>query len=369
MSVYFSEPSNVFLLIQADRNTPLTGGFLTWEGRAIRSQRPPLEFPFSVTTLARSAHEATPVSPEPPASRPEPVNHSRMLRLGALAKLTPPKASMMTGWLAAAVVVMAVSAGMIYDESRREPQPPTVEVSTNPAPSPRPEPPAAPKDADADDAPVAAEPSITPPRAEPKKAGAAPAKSADRRSTPRAPLRAGAAPFVPPPMPHVLTKKADAAEPPALTSRPTGNSDALTALSGIAPTRTAVTPPFVSVTADPVTQPSGGGIASALSPSTRRNRAARFTPPAVLRPSLPEVPADVRSHLKREVLINVKVYVNPSGKVDFAELLSNGTGANRDLASMAVFSSRRWEFSPASLDGQPSEGQVVLRFRFGTETR
>jgi hypothetical protein len=291
---------------------------------------------------------------------------------------------MMTGWLAAAVVVMAVSAGMIYDESRREPQPPTVEVSTNPALSPRPEPPAAPKNAptpalgadsgvaNAGDAPVAAAPSITPPRAEPKKAGAPPAESADRHSTPPAPratLRAGPAPFVPPPMPRALTKKADAAEPPVLTSRPAGNSDALAALSGIAPTRTAVTPPFVSVTADPVTQPSGGGIASALSPSTRRNRAARFTPPAVLRPSLPDVPADVRSHLKREVLINVRVYVNPSGKVDFAELLSNGTGANRDLASMAVFSSRRWEFSPASLDGQPAEGQVVLRFRFGTETR
>ncbi len=47
----------------------------------------------------------------------------------------------------------------------------------------------------------------------------------------------------------------------------------------------------------------------------------------------------------RDVKINVKVYVNPSGKVDFSELVSKVPDTDRDLAVLAVFAARRWEFS------------------------
>jgi hypothetical protein len=75
----------------------------------------------------------------------------------------------------------------------------------------------------------------------------------------------------------------------------------------------------------------------------------------------------LRQRAGQEVAIDVKLYVDRAGKVDFAELLSNGTGANRDLASLAVFSSRHWEFSPAHLGDETVPAEVVLRFRFGPD--
>jgi TonB family protein len=67
-------------------------------------------------------------------------------------------------------------------------------------------------------------------------------------------------------------------------------------------------------------------------------------------------------------MVRVKVYVDRSGKVEYAELLSDGTGSNRELASLAVFAARRWQFAPANRAGKPVEAQAVLRFRFGPNT-
>jgi len=89
-----------------------------------------------------------------------------------------------------------------------------------------------------------------------------------------------------------------------------------------------------------------------------------FVPPVPTRLYSPEIPANLRHELKQEVSVDVKVYVNPSGTVEYAELLSKGTGARRNIASFAVFESRRWKFRPAVVGGQPSEGEVILHYRF-----
>jgi TonB family protein len=92
----------------------------------------------------------------------------------------------------------------------------------------------------------------------------------------------------------------------------------------------------------------------------------KFVPPAALREVRPEVPPNLQSRLSRDVqMVRVKVYVDRAGNVQFAELLSNGTGDNRELASLAVFAARGWQFAPASRDGKPVDAQAVLRFRFG----
>jgi hypothetical protein len=89
-----------------------------------------------------------------------------------------------------------------------------------------------------------------------------------------------------------------------------------------------------------------------------------FVPPTPIRTSSPEIPASLRQNLKRGFSVDVKVYVNSSGEVQYAELLSNGMGPDRDIASLAVFESRRWKFHPAHRGGQPSDGEVILHYRF-----
>jgi hypothetical protein len=95
-------------------------------------------------------------------------------------------------------------------------------------------------------------------------------------------------------------------------------------------------------------------------------RRADFVPPAPLRnPGLTIPP---HRNLARDVKINVKVYVNPSGKVDYSEVLSKVPETDRDLAVLAMFSARRWEFVPArSVDG--TVPGMIRHYEFGPAAR
>jgi hypothetical protein len=77
------------------------------------------------------------------------------------------------------------------------------------------------------------------------------------------------------------------------------------------------------------------------------------------------VPEKLLRTLRTEVPLDVRVYISKSGKVDYAELLSDITQVNRDFASLAVFDARRWEFTPARSGKRIVPGQALLRYRFG----
>jgi hypothetical protein len=99
----------------------------------------------------------------------------------------------------------------------------------------------------------------------------------------------------------------------------------------------------------------------------KRNRRPDYVPPAPLRnPGLTIPP---HRNLARDVKINVKVYVNPSGKVDYSEVLSKVAETDRDLAVLAMFSARRWEFVPARDGDSTVPGEVILHYQFGPAAR
>jgi hypothetical protein len=99
----------------------------------------------------------------------------------------------------------------------------------------------------------------------------------------------------------------------------------------------------------------------------KRSRQNSYVPPTPVRePSIPVLPAQ---NLDRSVNIDVKVYVNPSGKVDYSEVLSNVTAQNRDLAAAAVFAARRCEFVPAREGSEAVSGEVILHYQFGPANR
>ena len=99
--------------------------------------------------------------------------------------------------------------------------------------------------------------------------------------------------------------------------------------------------------------------------SLRHRGNSSFMPPTVLHEASPDVPLKLRHSIQQEVSVRVRVYVDRAGTVQYAELLSDERKTNKDLASIAVFSSRHWQFSPAHLGNAPIPAEVVLRFRFG----
>jgi len=50
--------------------------------------------------------------------------------------------------------------------------------------------------------------------------------------------------------------------------------------------------------------------------------------------------------------------------VDFAELLSQVPKADVDLASLVMFSARRWEFEPAREGKEAVPAEVILHYHF-----
>jgi hypothetical protein len=61
------------------------------------------------------------------------------------------------------------------------------------------------------------------------------------------------------------------------------------------------------------------------------------------------------------------LYLDRAGAVEYAELLSKGTGSNQELASLAVFTARKLQFSPARQGEETVPAAVLVRFRFGPE--
>jgi hypothetical protein len=108
------------------------------------------------------------------------------------------------------------------------------------------------------------------------------------------------------------------------------------------------------------------GLIGRIPPLLRRlHPAPEVEPPKALHESTPIVDDRLRSSLKVEVPLDVRVYVNRSGKVEYAELISDITEGNRDLATLAVFDARHWEFTPARSGTRVVPGQAVLHYRFG----
>jgi hypothetical protein len=121
--------------------------------------------------------------------------------------------------------------------------------------------------------------------------------------------------------------------------------------------------PSFRVRVEPVADSRLGHLARNIPLIGKRYRRQDYVPPAPLRSP---APADSpRRAIARDVNIDVKVYVNPTGKVDYSEVLSSVVKEDRDLAALAMFSARRWEFVPARIGDDTVPGEVILHYQFG----
>lgn len=123
---------------------------------------------------------------------------------------------------------------------------------------------------------------------------------------------------------------------------------------------------FSTVTVEAGAELHSGGLMDKIPPLLRRlHSAPAFVPPRPVHETTPMVAESLRRTLKTEVPLDVRVYINRSGKVDYAELVPDITGGNRDFATLAVFDARHWEFTPARSGKRIVPGRAVLHYRFG----
>jgi hypothetical protein len=135
--------------------------------------------------------------------------------------------------------------------------------------------------------------------------------------------------------------------------------------TAISPVPQVALEPYSTVTVEAVPESRLGRIVGKMPLWRRLHRTTEFLPPRPVRETAPAVPAELRQTLKSEVPLDVRAYVDKSGKVTYAELLSDYNKVDSSLASIAVFDARRWEFIPAQLGAHTVPGQVILHYRFG----
>ncbi len=180
-------------------------------------------------------------------------------------------------------------------------------------------------------------------------------------------------PFESPAPPHEVTETAsrgaaaDRSAEPEVTAAPAPASVPVALVPAVQTPHTAPeTAVFATATAHPVTRSAFGRFIKKV-PLLRRvqRQNSGFTPPKPVREPLPVVPPEVRRAVTHAVPVEVKVYVNPAGKVEYAELLSEQTQANSELATLAVYAARKWEFAPAREGDRTVPSEVLVKFRFG----
>ena len=413
ISAHFSEPWNVFLLIHFVRGTTPTAGFVVWENRKIRSKVPYETFPFTLDALARRASpresRTTPSASVgqtrvaltrslslPQSSRAKAaarlflntlairtqshlVATGLALRTSAMqarrlaatewprlqrARLSLPRIRLSARQLAIpAALLLAVSTGVVFRHvasgsgSLRD-------TANRPIRAALPKPPSA-----APLTPSAALPelpgpatSAAPPAVTPKPTVAHAHRSTVKPSMANRELlpRIETATISPPP-------RLEAPSPPDVSPENKEDLSELVSWENIilAPDLPRAPDPFVTVTVNAEQRPDRGSVLHKL--LGKRHIREDFIPARVLHQVSPDVSVAMRHQLKDELPVNVRLYLDSTGKVKYAELLSDGTGKNRDFATLAVFSSRHWQFAPARIGNDAVPAVVVLRFRFGRE--
>ncbi len=122
---------------------------------------------------------------------------------------------------------------------------------------------------------------------------------------------------------------------------------------------------YTSVSVETVPEKRLSRFVSRIPLLRRLHRATERVSPKPVRETTLTIPAELRRALKPDLPMDVRAFVNESGKVTYAEMASDFTEENSDLASLAVFDARHWEFMPAQTGGQAVPAQIILRYRFG----
>ncbi|MFZ0292489.1 MAG: TonB family protein [Candidatus Sulfotelmatobacter sp.] len=83
----------------------------------------------------------------------------------------------------------------------------------------------------------------------------------------------------------------------------------------------------------------------------------------VLQEVSPDVSPGARRTITGHIKVSARVSVDNSGNISEVTLVS--PGPSKYFAKQALAAARRWRFSPARVNGQPSASEWILRFQFG----
>lgn len=250
----------------------------------------------------------------------------------------------------------------VGSEAPAQPLPPT-QVAQDPTPSQSDVPrangavvPAPVASAPAGPVPVASVPATS--LTGPATAGSTKMSSADRTGLKPVPKRPADKVLVPPvsvPTESARVAPREVEAPPALEV-PTGQPK----LTSVLPSNAALPPPPVAEISSAAPRASTfKRVLHRISSFGDAPAPQGFVPPSPIHKVKPATPSGVQE----QGSVDVKVYVDETGKVSRAQLLTKGS----DFGGSALSAARQWQFAPARKRDKPVASEVVLHFQFGGE--
>src|ERR1700691_1419483 len=332
-SQYFPEPWQVFLLVRPATDGPAMGGFFFWEDGDVNRRSPYRQFPFDGARLAEGGFPIAEGLPAAPALRPVPILVPKPETRARRRLPTLP-------WgVVPVIAVLFLIAGLF--------------VSENPAPT---------RDGAALKASAPVERLLPEPVPQT-------AVSALAMSTPTA-VSTAAPPIEIKPVttPKPKPQRPIVATPPLVTvaravSRELEAPPPLVPIERFEPRLPAVLPSQVNAVlpleADvSYNAPRPGVFRRALHKIEGGDpESGAFVAPSPTRKVVPARPTDDDAGARP---VDVKVFIDESGNVSRAQVLTKGA----DLSAAALSAARQWQFTPARKHDKPVPSEMVLHFRF-----
>jgi TonB family protein len=365
-SRYFPAAWQVLLLVRPSTEGPAMGGFFFWEDGDVNRRSTYREFPFDRTHLVAGDFPITGGQPAivlaaraMPVLLPKPKAHPRR-RLPSLPWVVVPL-----------IAILFLIAGLFVSENQETIPPEAAATKANPPVEPLlPEPgpqaataPVANPQAEVSPSPVVGTPAPTsvapaPTSVSPEPAAVAPARAVQPKPTAASkPKPKGAARPVlrvtPPPPVTVGRVPSREIEPPPALAAPIERIEPK--LPGVLHSGISAPPPVAEVSYE---APRPGVLRRAFRKiEGPEAEAEAFVPPAPIRTIAPMKPADADAGTRP---VDVKVFIDESGKVSRAQVLTKGS----EFASAALSAARQWQFTPARKHGKAVASEMVLHFRF-----
>jgi hypothetical protein len=346
-SRYFPEAARVFLLVRPSSDGPATGGFFFWEDGDINRRAPHSQFPFDSMQLGGT-----------PGPRLAPLPVQKPVAT-AFRERVPRKPLPITTMVVPVIAVLFLVAALLVSSRGAKRQPvavkpsPPVEVELEPllpepvvrqakvettVPAAAPEPPRATTPAP-ETTPALAMPAlgeVSPIATQQPKPAIRKESSRKKRPTVAKPL---SGPLLSAPGPRMHQLEA----PPMLAA---ALENAAVPHAALLPSRNLAAPPAAEVSYN---APHPGVLRRAIHKIVSDS----YVPPSPVR----KVPAVGPSGTGA---VDVKVFINESGSVTRAQVLTKGT----NLAAVSLEAARQWQFTPARKHDKPVASEMVLHFRF-----
>ena len=93
----------------------------------------------------------------------------------------------------------------------------------------------------------------------------------------------------------------------------------------------------------------------------------KFSPAKPIRQVKPRMPDEISTDTGYPPPVDVKVWIDKTGQVTKAELLSDHT--ETEIADIAAHAALKWTFEPARLADNPVNSEMVMHFRFTPKQR